>query len=105
MPQHSTNVRQHNQTKTYKHNNQVSLVIRQSSPNELYNQQEKEKFQNLVMKSAMGLFKNYKRRSKEVQRDTDEFVTFVAKNMDGKTFALFNKYLNELKHDVLAHKT
>ena len=80
-------------------------MIRQSSPNEVSNLKEKEKFQNLVMKSAMGLFKNYKRKSKEVQKDSEDFVTFVAKNMDGKTFALFNKYLNELKHDVLGHKT
>ena len=80
-------------------------MIRQSSPNEVSNLKEKEKFQNLVMKSAMGLFKNYKRKSKEVQKDSEDFVTFVAKNIDGKTFALFNKYLNELKHDVLGHKT
>ena len=34
---------------------------------------------------------------------TAEFQVKIAKNFDGKTFALFIKYLNELKKDVIEY--
>ena len=38
-------------------------------------------------------------------QETKDFVIYAAKSMDGRTFTLFNKYLHELKHDVLGNKT
>jgi hypothetical protein len=55
----------------------------------------------MIKKTALGLFKNYKRKAKETQKDSEDFVLFVSKNMDGRTFTLFNKHLDELKRDVL----
>jgi len=36
-----------------------------------------------------------------VSKATDDFIVNVAKSVDGKTFTLFIKYLNELRSDVL----
>ena len=41
---------------------------------------------------------NYQYRT---TRATEEFIVNISKNMDGKTFTLFIKYLNELRVDVL----
>ncbi len=51
------------------------------------------------------MFKNYCSRDGSVSSSTQDFITYVAKNMDGRSFTLFNKYLNELRHDVLESKT
>ena len=45
----------------------------------------------------MGMFKQYKNNSKESIKNSEDFIIYVAKNMDGRTFTLFNKYLNELR--------
>lgn len=50
------------------------------------------------------MFRNYKRASKDAVKSADEFILFVSKNMDGRTFTMFNKYLNELRSDVLLQK-
>jgi hypothetical protein len=50
------------------------------------------------------MFKTYKHNTKEVIKDSEDFIMFIAKNMDGRTFTLFNKYLNELRVDVLEAK-
>lgn len=34
-------------------------------------------------------------------KNTEEFVVNLSKNMDGKTFTIFIKYLNELRQEVL----
>lgn len=34
-------------------------------------------------------------------KDSDQFMEYVAKNMDGRTFTVFMKFLNELRADVL----
>lgn len=36
-----------------------------------------------------------------MQKQTDEFIVNISKNMDGKTFTLLIKYLTELRDDVL----
>jgi len=50
------------------------------------------------------MFKVYKHKSKEVAKDSEEFIMYVAKNMDGRTFTMFCKFLNELRNDVLQSK-
>jgi hypothetical protein len=50
------------------------------------------------------MFKVYKHNSKEVAKDSEDFMLYVAKNMDGRTFTMFCKFLNELRHDVLQSK-
>jgi len=50
------------------------------------------------------LFKVYKSNSKEVAKDSEDFMLYVAKNMDGRTFTMFCKFLNELRNDVLQSK-
>jgi len=45
--------------KAYKHDPEVNLIIRQTNPNELKNAADKEKYQQLVKKTAVGLFKLY----------------------------------------------
>jgi hypothetical protein len=50
------------------------------------------------------MFKVYKRENKEVEKDTQDFIHYVAKSMDGKTFTIFCKYINELRNDVLQSK-
>ena len=79
--------------------------MRQTSHHELSNQVEKEKFENLIRQTALSLFRNYNRNSKQLVQETKDFVIYAAKSMDGRTFTLFNKYLHELKHDVLGNKT
>jgi hypothetical protein len=79
--------------------------LRQTSHHELSNQVEKEKFENLIRQTALSLFRNYNRNSKQLVQETKDFVIYAAKSMDGRTFTLFNKYLHELKHDVLGNKT
>ena len=44
----------------YKHDNDVNLIIRQTSPAELKNASDKEKFNKVIKTAALGLFKNYK---------------------------------------------
>ena len=42
-----------------------------------------------------------------MSKSTEDFIINVSKNMDGKSFTLFIKYLNELRIEVLdndAHK-
>jgi hypothetical protein len=51
------------------------------------------------------MFKNYLSKDITVSNATSDFIMYVAKNMDGRAFTLFNKYLNELRHDVLESKT
>lgn len=59
----------------------------------------------MIKKSAQGLFKNLNSKDGPITDTTDEFTMYVAKNMDGRAFTLFNKFLNELRHDVLESKT
>lgn len=51
------------------------------------------------------MFKNYESKDASISTSTSDFIMFVAKNLDGRSFTLFNKYLNELRHDVLDSKT
>ena len=46
------------------------------------------------------MFKVYKHNNKEIAKDTDDFILYIAKNMDGRTFTMFCKFLNELRNDV-----
>jgi len=55
----------------------------------------------LVKRAAIGLSKNYNADSKKVRLATEDFKLKIAKNFDGRTFALFLKYLEELKKEVL----
>jgi hypothetical protein len=55
-----------------------------------------------VKKTALGMFKNLNRKSKEAVLDAEEFMKYVSKNMDGRTFTIFNKLLEELRQDVLS---
>jgi len=50
------------------------------------------------------MLKLYKKNTKETTKNSEDFIMFIAKNMDGRTFTLFNKYLNELRQDVLESK-
>ena len=51
------------------------------------------------------MFKVYKKHnSKEAAKDSEDFMLYVAKNMDGRTFTMFCKFLNELRNDVLQSK-
>lgn len=50
------------------------------------------------------MFKVYKHNNKEIAKDTEDFILYVAKNMDGRTFTMFCKFLNELRNDVLQSK-
>lgn len=50
------------------------------------------------------MFKVYKHNNKEIAKDTDDFMLYIAKNMDGRTFTMFCKFLNELRNDVLQSK-
>ena len=47
------------------------------------------------------MFRNLNRKSKEVVKEAEDFMQYVSKNMDGRTFTIFNKYLDELRKDVL----
>lgn len=98
----NTKIIQHNQVKAYKHNPNVNLIIRNSSPAELKNATLKDHFQTVVKKTALGMFKNLNRKSKEAVLDAEEFMKYVSKNMDGRTFTIFNKLLEELRQDVLS---
>jgi hypothetical protein len=53
---------------------------------------------------ALGLFKAYKRNNKEVRGNTQQFMTYVAKNLDGRAFTMFLKLLNDLRSNVLNKK-
>ncbi len=57
-----------------------------------------------MKQTDLGMFKVYKHKSKEVEKDSEDFMLYVAKNMDGRTFTMFCKYLNELRVDVLQSK-
>lgn len=50
------------------------------------------------------MFKVYKHNNKEIAKDTDDFILYIAKNMDGRTFTMFCKFLNELRNEVLQSK-
>jgi hypothetical protein len=58
-----------------------------------------------MRQTSEGLFKNFKKKTKETQEHTDQFILFVSKNMDGRTFTIFNQRLSELRSDVLYNKT
>lgn len=89
-----------NQVKSYTPDKRVNLVI-SSSKAENKNILEKEEFDRLIKKAAMGLFKNYKNESKTIIKNTNDFKVKIAKNFDGRTFSLFLKHLEELKTEVL----
>jgi hypothetical protein len=88
--------------RAYKHNPNVNLIIRQSSPSELENAKQKDQFQTVMKKTALGMFKCLNRKSKESIKDAEEFMQYISKNMDGRTFTIFNKLLDELRCGVLA---
>ena len=56
----------------------------------------------MVKNSALGMFKCLNRKSKETIKDAEEFMQYISKNMDGRTFTIFNKLLEELRNGVLS---
>lgn len=81
------------------------MVIKESQ-NDIANKFEKEMFQTVIKKTAIGLHSKFEsaEHKKDVQRAVDDFVVFLSKNLDGPTFTKFNKILNELRSDVLNNK-
>ena len=77
------------------------MIIRQTSPAELKNASEKEKFNKVIKQAALGLFKNYKCGKKLETRNTHLTMAYLAKNLDGRSFTLLNKHIHELRTDVL----
>jgi len=61
-------------------------------------------FQQDTKRVALSLFKAYKRNNKEVREKTQSFMTYIAKNLDGRAFTMFLKLLNDLRHNVLNKK-
>ena len=57
----------------------------------------------MLKSAALGLLKNYKNNSQKAQEATLEFQVKISKNLDGRTFSQFIKYLTELKRDILDH--
>ena len=55
-----------------------------------------------MKKTALGMFRCLNRKSKETIKDAEEFMQYISKNMDGRTFTIFNKLLDELRTGVLA---
>ena len=84
----------------YRRDERVDLILKESATARR-NSEEREQFTKLVKSSAIGLYKNYKNTSPTSKKRTEDFKVQVAKNFDGRTFALFIKYVNELKRDVL----
>lgn len=89
----------------YRHDDSVNLIIRQSNNNELLNQEEKAKFNTIIKKTATGLLKNNKSNSKMCQTATYEVLDYLAKTLDGRSFTLLVKYVQELRNDVLLNET
>ena len=58
-------------------------------------------FHKIIKTSALGLLKNYKSNKKVEVRNTHSVMNYLAKNLDGKSFTLLNKHLQELRSDVL----
>ena len=77
------------------------MIIRSSSPTELKNADEKEKFNKIIKQSALGLFKNYKGNKIKETRNTKQVMNYLAKNLDGRSFTLLNKHIHELRTEVL----
>ena len=80
----------------------MNLIIKESA-SEIANKFEKDIFQTTIRETAVGLHKRYKSttHTRETRLAVDEYVVFLAKNLDGPTFTRFNKYLTELRNDVL----
>ena len=81
----------------YKHDNDVNLIIRTTSEAELKNAADKDQFNTLTLKSAKSLFKNYKTKERTTINGTKQFMNYLAKNLDGRSFTLLNKCLSDLR--------
>jgi hypothetical protein len=71
------------------------------------NQEEKAKFNEVVKRTALGMYKNMKSNSKKRNEQTYEMLDYLSKTMDGRNFTLLVKYVQELRNDVIlndAHK-
>eukprot|EP00347_Sterkiella_histriomuscorum_P022335 403330842 len=89
----------------YKADPKVSMIIKSSS-SDILNTTEKERFNKLIKDCAMGLFKHFDRKTnKGLIKNTEEFILSMSKTLDGKTFTLFIKFLDELRKDVLDNKS
>lgn len=84
----------------YRRDERVDLIIKESAASRQHTK-DREQFTKLVKSAAIGLYKNYKNAAPISKKRTEDFKVQVAKNFDGRTFALFIKHVNELKKDVL----
>ena len=89
----------------YKHDDSVNMIIRSTNPNEAKNEAEKEIFNTVIKRSALGLLKNYKNDSPKKRDQTNTVIDYLSKTMDGRNFTLLIKYLQELRNDVLMNET
>jgi len=48
------------------------------------------------------MFKSLNRKSTQTIKDAEEFMQYISKNMDGRTFTIFNKLLEELRSGALS---
>ena len=58
----------------------------------------------LLKNAALGLAKNYKNDSKRAKEATMSFQIKIAENFNGADFAVFIKYLEELKRNTIGRK-
>jgi hypothetical protein len=73
---------------------------------ESVNQREKELFNNLIKTTALDLRANYQtaKTNAKVKDQTIGVMKYLAQNLNGRDFAILNKYLHELRNEVLNNK-
>ena len=72
--------------KTYKHDPRVNLIIRTTDKNQVLNNIEKERFQNLVQHASLNLMKNFKSKGEMTNSKTQAFMKTVAESLNGHAF-------------------
>ena len=85
--------------KAYKPDERVRLIIRES-PSQNRNVLEKELFTKLIKTAAISMNKNYGNNNQACKDKTTEFMVKISENLDGRTFSVFNKHLNDLKKSL-----
>ena len=93
-----------NQVKAYKHNPEVNLIIRNSSPSEIKNVEQKELFQTLIRKTALGMFRNLNRKSKEVVKEAEDFMQYVKLKLDYSHSFILRKFTQKILMKILLNK-
>lgn len=82
--------------KTYKHDPKVGMILRGDN-SQVLNSLARDRFRSLVKSTTDGLLRN-KGRSSTYQLDkTEDFMKMISETLNGQTFTLFLRHLNEFK--------